>query len=82
MTWRPIIRSILAALGVLGAIAAVLSIGRAGIGWDSPVDARALLEVRAIPEAGTLAVEHESVQRTLVFCGIPFPRRVRRRMSS
>lgn len=73
MTGRRIITWLLIALGALGAVAAVVSIGRAGIGWDAPVDARALVEVRAIPADATLSVAYESVQSTSEFYGILIP---------
>lgn len=73
MGWRRIITWALVGLGILGALVAVLSIGRAGIGWDAPVDARALLEVRAIPPDATLAAAYDAVQSTSEFYGILIP---------
>ena len=73
MRWRSLSTWILIAMGGLGSLAALLSIARAGIGWDSPVDARALLEVRALPPEVTLEEAYGAVQSTSEFYGILIP---------
>lgn len=60
----------LIALGALGAVMAGLSVGRAGIGWDAPIDVRAVAEIRAIPPGTPLDQAYEMVFWTSEFYGL------------
>lgn len=60
----------LTGLGLLGAFLAVLSVGRAGIGWDAPIDARVVAEIRAIPLELPLEQAYDLVFWTSEFYGL------------
>lgn len=70
MLLRKSVTWILIALGVAGALTAVLSVGRAGIGWDAPIDAQSAAQVQAVPADASLAQAYEQVTRTDEFYGI------------
>lgn len=64
MTW------FLIACGLCGVLLTVLSIGRAGIGWDAPIDIRAVAEVRSIPPDSSIEAAYEMVFWTSEFYGL------------
>ena len=70
MLLRKSVTWILIALGAAGALTAALSIGRAGIGWDAPVDTQAVTQIRAISADSSLEQAYEQVFWTSEFYGI------------
>ena len=70
MLLRKSVTWILIALGLAGALTAALSIARAGIGWDAPVDAQAVAQIQAIPADASLEQAYEQVFWTSEFYGI------------
>ena len=70
MLLRKSVTWILIALGVAGALTAVLSVGRAGIGWDAPIDVQSAAQVQAIPADASLEQAYDQVTRTDEYYGI------------
>jgi hypothetical protein len=61
---------VLIGLGAALSVWAFLAMARGGISWDAPVDARAVAEVRALPEGATLEEAYEGVTSTSEFYGL------------
>ena len=70
MLLRKSVTWMLIALGVFGALAAVLSVGRAGIGWDAPIDVNSAAQVQSVASDASLEEAYEQVTRTDEFYGI------------
>lgn len=70
MRWRTLVIWFLIAWGIVGAVLAIVSVGRAGIGWDAPIDVRAVAEIRAIPAEASLEQAYEMVFWTSEFYGL------------
>ena len=60
----------LIALGVFGALTAVLSVGRAGIGWDAPINVQSAAQVQSVSSDASLEEAYEQVILTDEFYGI------------
>lgn len=70
MRMQRLITWVLVGIGALASALAFLSLARGGIGWDSPVDARAIAEIRALPLDATLQQAYDAVFWTSEFYGL------------
>ena len=61
---------VLIGIGAIASVLAFLALARGGIGWDAPVDAQAVAQVRALPAGATLQEAYDSVFWTSEFYGL------------
>jgi len=73
MLGRRLVSWLLIGVGIAGTLVAVLSISRAGIGWDAPVDIRAYQETYSVHNEMDLDAAYSTVLSTSEFYGILIP---------